>query len=117
MARQVTLYGIPNCDQVKKARAWLDARRVAYTFHDFKKLGLDKALAQGWLKHLGADTLINRKGTTWRALDEAQKAKADAPAGALALVTDQPTLIKRPLLDRGGALSVGFTPESYAKFF
>lgn len=117
MARPVTLYGIPNCDQVKKARAWLDARGVAYVFHDFKKQGLDNPLAKSWLEQLGADTLINRKGTTWRALDDAQKAKADAPAGALALVTTQPSLIKRPLLDRGGALSVGFTPETYAKFF
>ena len=117
MARQVTLYGIPNCDQVKKARAWLDARGVAYTFHDFKKQGLEKSLAQGWLSQLGADTLINRKGTTWRALDDAQKAKANAPAGALALVTTQPSLVKRPVLDAGGSLSVGFTPETYAKLF
>jgi len=116
MARSVTLYGIPNCDTVKKARAWLDAQGIAYTFHDFKKQGLDAPLAKAWLGTLGADTLINRKGTTWRALDDARKALAAQPAGALTLVTEQPSLIKRPVLDRDGALSVGFTPETYAKY-
>jgi arsenate reductase len=117
MARSVTLYGIPNCDTVKKARAWLDAQGVAYTFHDFKKQGLDAALAQSWLAALGADALINRKGTTWRALDDAHKALAAQPAGALTLVTGQPSLVKRPVLDRDGALSVGFSPDTYAKYF
>jgi arsenate reductase len=113
----ITLYGIPNCDTVKKARTWLDGRAIAYTFHDFKKLGLPKAAAQAWLKELGADTVINRKGTTWRGLDDAQKQQADSAAGALALITAQPSLVKRPVLDRDGALSVGFTPDTYAKFF
>jgi len=117
MARSVTLYGIPNCDTVKKARAWLDAQGVAYTFHDFKKQGLDAALARNWLAALGTYTLINRKGTTWRALDDARKALAAQPAGALTLVTEQPSLIKRPVLDRDGALSVGFSPATYAKYF
>jgi len=113
----ITLYGIPNCDTVKKARTWLDGKGVAYTFHDFKKLGLPKPLAQAWLNSLGADTVINRKGTTWRGLDDAAKAQADSSAGALALITTQPSLVKRPVLDRDGALSVGFTPETYAKYF
>ena len=113
----ITLYGIPNCDTVKKARTWLDGRGVAYTFHDFKKLGLPKTAAQAWLKELGADTVINRKGTTWRSLDDAQKQQADNAAGALALITAQPSLVKRPVLDRDGALSVGFSPDTYAKFF
>jgi len=117
MARSVTLYGIPNCDTVKKARAWLDAQGVTYTFHDFKKEGLDAALASTWLAALGADTLINRKGTTWRALDDVRKALAAQPVGALTLVTEQPSLVKRPVLDRDGALSVGFSPETYAKYF
>jgi arsenate reductase len=117
MAKQVTLYGIPNCDTVKKARTWLDAHGVAYTFHDFKKQGLDKAVAQGWLKEIGSETLINRRGTTWRKLDEAAQAHAATDAGALALVLEQPSVIKRPVLDRDGALSVGFTPDAYARYF
>lgn len=117
MAKKVTLYGIPNCDTVKKARAWLDSQGVAYTFHDFKKQGLDKNLAQAWLKDIGPETLINRKGTTWRKLDEATQAKAASPAGALEVMLANPSVIKRPVLDRDGALSVGFTPETYAKYF
>lgn len=117
MAKTVTLYGIPNCDTVKKARAWLDAQGVTYSFHDFKKQGLDKSLAQGWLTELGPELLINRKGTTWRKLDEATQAKAGTVAGALALMLEQPSVIKRPVLDRDGALSVGFTPDTYAKYF
>jgi arsenate reductase len=117
MPRTVTLYGIPNCDQVKRARAWLDSRGVSYTFHDFKKLGLVAPLAGAWLDQLGAAVLINRKGTTWRALDQARQRQADSRAGALALITEQPSLVKRPVLDRGGALAVGFTDETYATFF
>ena len=117
MAKTVTLYGIPNCDTVKKARTWLDARGVTYTFHDFKKQGLDQGVAEGWLKEIGQETLINRKGTTWRKLDEAAQARAATPAGAVALMLAQPSVIKRPVLDRDGALSVGFTPDAYAKYF
>ncbi|MDB5581280.1 MAG: arsenate reductase [Bradyrhizobium sp.] len=117
MAKKVTLYGIPNCDTVKKARTWLDAQGVTYEFHDFNKQGLDRALAQGWLKSLGPEVLINRKGTTWRKLDPAHQAQADSAAGALALMLEQPSMIKRPVLDRDGALSVGFTPDTYAKYF
>ena len=117
MATTVTLYGIPNCDTVKKARTWLDEQGVAYSFHDFKKQGLDKSLAEGWVKTLGPDVVINRKGTTWRKLDEATQAGAQTPAGAVALMLAQPSVIKRPVLDRDGALSVGFTPDTYSKFF
>jgi Spx/MgsR family transcriptional regulator len=117
MSRIVTLYGIPNCDQVKKARAWLAAKGVDHVFHDFKKQGLAEPLAQAWLDSLGADILINRKGSTWRSLDPARQRLADAPAGALALMTEQPSLVKRPVLDAGGTLHVGFTPESYARLF
>ncbi|HEY4370976.1 MAG TPA: ArsC family reductase [Burkholderiales bacterium] len=117
MAKTVTLYGIPNCDTVKKARTWLDSQGVTYTFHDFKKQGLDKSLAAGWLKELGPEVLINRKGTTWRKLDEAAQANAGSAAGALALMLAQPSVIKRPVLDRDGALSAGFTPDTYSKYF
>jgi arsenate reductase len=117
MAKTVTLYGIPNCDTVKKARTWLDAQGIAYTFHDFKKQGLDKSLAQGWLKGIGPELLINRKGTTWRGLSDEKKAQAETPAGALALVLESPSVIKRPVLDRDGALSVGFAPDTYKTYF
>jgi arsenate reductase len=117
MPGTVTLYGIPNCDQVKKARTWLSAKGVNYVFHDFKKQGLPKPLAQAWLRQLGADALINRKGTTLRTLDEARKALAGKPAGALTLITEHPSLVKRPVLDRDGSLSVGFIPEIYTELF
>ncbi len=90
---------------------------MSYTFHDFKKLGLGAPLAQAWLDQLGAAALINRKGSTWRALDQAHREKADTPAGALALITEKPSLVKRPVLDRGGALAVGFAAATYATFF
>jgi arsenate reductase len=113
----VRLYGIPNCDQVKKARAWLKARSVPFAFHDFKKHGLPVELAQEWLKRLGTDTLINRKGTTWRALPDARKALVDKASGAIALIMEQPSLVKRPVLAWQAHLSVGFDPEKYATLF
>ena len=116
-----TLYGIPNCDQVKKARSWLTARRADYTFHDFKKQGLSAAMAQAWIAEVGAERLINRKGSTWRSLDDARKALVDKPSGAVALIVEQPSLIKRPLLRPAGArvnaLVVGFDPQVYAELF
>ena len=117
MPKKVTLYGIPNCDTVKKARAWLDAQGVAYSFHDFKKQGLDQSLAQGWLREIGPELLINRKGTTWRGLSDDRKAQAETSAGALALMLESPSVIKRPVLDRDGALSVGFAPDTYKTYF
>lgn len=113
----VRLYGIQNCDQVKKARAWLEAQAVPFTFHDFKKQGLTAELAQEWLKRLGTDTLINRKGTTWRALPDARKALVDKASGAIALIVEQPSLVKRPVLAWQAHLSVGFDPEKYATLF
>ena len=111
----ITLYGIPNCDTVKKARAWLDEQGVAYTFHDFKKQGVDAAMLRGWLRHVPLATLLNRKGTTWRALSDADKARAEDEAGAIALMQQSPSLIKRPVLARNGKLTVGFKPETYAQ--
>lgn len=101
------LYGIPNCDTVKKARKWFDAKGVSYRFHDFKKDGVDMDLLTPWLAALGPQTLINKRGTTWRKLDEAEQARAETdPAGVLMA---HPSLIKRPVISGPHGLSVGFT--------
>lgn len=112
----VTLYGIPNCDTVKKARRWLDDAGVAYHFHDFRKDGLDAPLLQGWIDELGWEKLLNKAGTTFRKLPEDQKTGLDA-AKAKALMLDQPAMIKRPVLDAKGARSVGFSAEGWLARF
>lgn len=104
----VKLYGIPNCDSVKKARTRLAAAAVAVDFHDFKKLGVPGAALDAWLAAVGAELLLNRRGTTWRGLDEAAQASAASVAGARALMLAQPSVIKRPVIEWGdGAISVG----------
>ena len=110
------LYGIKNCDTMKKARAWLDQRGVAYAFHDYKTAGIDPVRLAGWAERGGWETLINRAGTTFRKLSEADKADLDA-AKALALMEAQPSLIKRPVLEHGGRIVVGFKPEVYGEVF
>jgi len=112
----VTIYGIKNCDTMKKARAWLDGHGVAYTFHDYKASGIDAAHLRSWAGKVGWEVLLNRAGTTFRKLDEAEKADIDA-AKALKLMQAQPSLIKRPVLDVDGTLLVGFKPEVYEKQF
>ena len=111
------LYGIPNCDQVKKARAWLDAHPIDYVFHDFKKQGLSAALAHAWLDEAGAERVINRKGSTWRTLDDARKALVDKASGAATLICEQPSLVKRPVLRHNGALTIGFDADHYKTLF
>ncbi|NYH98773.1 arsenate reductase [Cupriavidus plantarum] len=113
----VLLYGIPNCDTVKKARTWLTDHGVDYTFHDFKKQGVSEAMLRGWLKHVPLTTLLNKKGTTYRALSDADKALAESEAGAIALMQQSPSLIKRPVLESGGKVEVGFKPEQYSGAF
>ena len=108
----IVLYGIKNCDTMKKARAWLDAHNVAYDFHDYKTAGIDKARLAGWLNELGWEVLLNRAGTTFRKLPEADKQDLTA-AKAIALMLAQPSMIKRPVLDADGRLLVGFKPEVY----
>jgi arsenate reductase (glutaredoxin) len=107
----LTLYGIPNCDTVKKARTWLTEQGLDYTFHDFKKQGVPADRLPQWTKALGWEALVNRQGTTWRKLDDAAKAAVvDAPS-AQALMVAQPSVIKRPVLERDGqCLSVGLEP-------
>ena len=112
----VTLYGIPNCDTVKKARRWLDEAGVAHNFHDFRKNGLDADLLQSWMDNLGWEKLLNKAGTTFRKLPDDQKADLDA-AKAKALMLDQPAMIKRPVLDANGDYAVGFKPDDYQARF
>jgi arsenate reductase len=112
----VTLYGIKNCDTMKKARAWLDARGVAYAFHDYKASGLAPEVLRGWAESVGWETLLNRAGTTFRKLPEADRVGLDEKK-ALALMLAQPSMIKRPVLDGGATLVVGFKPETYAARF
>lgn len=113
----ITLYGIPNCSTVKKARTWLEERDIAYVFHDFKKAGIAQDVIDGWQKQVGWEVLVNRKGTTWRALsDERQAAIVDA-GSASALMREAPSLIKRPVLDTGDSTHVGFADELYQQIF
>ena len=113
----ITLYGIPNCDTVKKARTWLAGNGHDFTFHDFKKQGLTRELVAGWLEQLDWETLVNRKGTTWRNLPNERKAQIVDKAGALELMLENPSVIKRPVLAGVGPVSVGFSADMYeAKF-
>lgn len=108
-----TLYGIPNCDTVKKARVWLEQHGVAVTFHDYKKVGIDRPRLEAWVAEHGWETVLNRAGKTFRALPDADKADLDADR-AVALMLVQPSMIKRPVLDLGDRTLVGFRPERYA---
>ena len=112
----VTIYGIKNCDTMKKARTWLDARGIAYRFHDYKAEGIDAASLARWVSALGWETVLNRAGTTFRALPDADKQDIDAKK-AIALMLAQPSMIKRPILDRDGQLTAGFKPEIYETLF
>jgi Spx/MgsR family transcriptional regulator len=108
----ITLYGIKNCDTVKKARKWLDTHNVEYTFHDFRQDGLDKALLNKWVKELGWEILINRRGTTWRKLDENIRERI-GKSSAIKIMLEQPAIIKRPVLDLGNKRHVGFKESEY----
>jgi arsenate reductase len=113
----VTIYGIKNCDTMKKARAWLDGHGVAYAFHDYKVAGIERGRLQGWARDVGWETLLNRAaGTTFRKLPDAGKTGL-TESKAITLMLDQPSMIKRPVLDVGGKLIVGFKPDIYAQAF
>ncbi|HKU90906.1 MAG TPA: ArsC family reductase [Steroidobacteraceae bacterium] len=107
------LYGIPNCDTMKKARAWLESQRVDYEFHDYKKSGIERAKLEAWIKAVGWEVLLNRAGTTFKKLPDAAKVNL-SEAKAVKLMLEQPSMIKRPVLERGKTLLVGFSPEKYA---
>ncbi len=112
----ITLYGISNCDTVRKARKWLAAAGIEYRFHDYRKDGLDKASLQTWSNELGWEALLNRRGTTWRQLPEQQKASVDE-ASAIELMLEQPAIIRRPLLDTGYKRVLGFSDKQYQTLF
>ena len=116
----VHFYGIPNCDTVKKARKWLDARGIAYEFHDYKKEGADPAKLAGWIGAKDLDTVLNRRGTTFRRLNDAEK--ADIGAGpdvsrAVTLLQEHPSMIKRPVVEHGGDILVGFKEDEWDAHF
>jgi arsenate reductase len=113
MTESVTIYGIKACDTMKKARAWLDMHGIAYAFHDYKVQGIDRGVLEGWVRVVGWETLLNRAGTTFRKLPDADKQDLDTEK-AIALMLAQPSMIKRPVLQAGGKLIVGFKPEIYA---
>lgn len=112
----ITLYGIKNCDTVKKARDWLDKKKIVYQFHDFRTDGLSEAQVSTWVNELGLDTLVNKRSTTWKELNEASKNSFNA-TNAIKIIIENPTLIKRPLLDTGKQKHVGFKDAEYSKIF
>lgn len=116
MASSVTIYGIKNCDTMKKARSWLDERNIAYSFHDYKAAGIERKRLEDWAKQVGWETLLNRAGTTFRKLADAEKTNLTEKK-AIALMVAQPSMIKRPVLEEGSRLLVGFKPDVYAKEF
>ena len=116
MIASVKIYGIKNCDTMKKAFAWLDAHKVAYEFHDYKKSGVSEAELSRWSGEAGWEKLLNRAGTTFRKLPEADQQDVTRDK-AIALMIANPSMIKRPVLEASGALEVGFRPERYAALF
>lgn len=110
----ITLYGIKNCDTVKKARRWFEARGIDYRFHDLRADGVEIKTIEGWLKQCGAGPLVNRRSTTWRGLSATEQARADGSEIA-ALLVEQPTLIKRPVIEATDMLCVGFDPDCFEK--
>ncbi|MFV8847859.1 ArsC family reductase [Serratia fonticola] len=113
----LTMFGIKNCDTIKKARRWLEEQGVAYQFHDYRVDGLDEQLLRDFVERLGWEPLLNTRGTTWRKLDEAQRNACNNAEAAIALMLEQPAMIKRPLLDDGkGHALLGFSSESYQQF-
>lgn len=105
----LNLYGIPNCDTLKKARIWLEEQALDFQFHDYKKVGVDASTLQAWVKQVGWEVLVNRRGTTWRKLAETDRETLNQ-ASAIGLMQANPSLIKRPVLDTGSQLLVGFDP-------
>ena len=111
---KIHLYGIPNCDTVKKARTWIDAKGLAYAFHDYKKEGADPERVAAWIAAAGLDVVVNRKGTTFRNLSDADKAAAADSHTAVALLVQQPSIIKRPIVEHPGGILVGFKEDEWS---
>jgi arsenate reductase len=112
---RVKIYGIPNCDTIKRARAWLHEKGIEADFHDYKTAGVSREQISSWLRQTDWETLLNRRGLTWRKLPDARKAAIKDDASAIGLMLEQPSIIKRPVLEYGGKLLVGFDAGSYAK--
>lgn len=112
----VTMYGIPNCDTVKKARNWLQEHDVAYDFHDYKKAGVDADRVKGWVAKASLDTVLNKRGTTFRKLSDDVKASLDEEK-AIALMVEHPSMIKRPIVEHANGLLVGFNAAEWADTF
>ena len=110
----ITIYGIPNCDTMKKARRWLDDNGVEYTFHDYKKLGVPEQRLTCWVERTGWEAVLNKRGTTWRKLDDSVKNRIDEQA-AIRIMLDNPSIIKRPVLEAGEMLLIGFKPDDYRR--
>jgi len=112
----IRLYGIPNCDTMKKTRKWLDEHNVDYEFHNYKKQGVPETELKSWVDQLGWEVLLNKRGTTWRQLNEQTKANVDH-ASAIQIMIDNPSIIKRPVLDADGKIHVGFSEDNYQTLF
>ena len=112
----ITLYGIPNCDTMKKARSWLAGHAIDYQFHDYKKAGIDETTLRSWVVQVGWELLLNRRGMMWRKVPQQVKDTIDE-ASAVRLMLETPSIIKRPVLDTGDSLHVGFKPEQYQEIF
>lgn len=112
----ITIYGIANCDTIKKARKWLDEHDIEYRFHNYKKEGLDESLLRAWVDELGWEALLNKRGMMWRKLDDETKSSIDE-AGAIRVMLETPSIIKRPVLDAGDSRYVGFNVDTYQKIF
>lgn len=110
----VDLYGIPNCDTVKKARKWLDASGIEYTFHDYKKEGADAGKVEAWIADKGVDVVLNKRGTTFRKLTDAEKANAADSHKAVSLLVQHPSMIKRPVVEHGSGILVGFKEDEWS---
>lgn len=110
----ITLYGITNCDTIRRARSWLSDHHIDYRFHDFRKDGLDEKLLKQWAKKLGWETLLNKRGLTWRRLDDDIRSNVDEKS-AIEIMLDNPAIVKRPVLEAGKTLEVGFNEDRYRK--
>jgi Spx/MgsR family transcriptional regulator len=110
----VKIYGIPNCDTMKKARRWLEANGIDYQFHDYKKLGVPEKKLRSWVRQAGWEALLNKRGTTWRKLDDDIRRSIDTES-AINIMLDNPSIIKRPVLESGKLLLIGFKQDEYAQ--
>jgi arsenate reductase len=110
----IKIYGIPNCDTMKKSRRWLEANGIEYDFHDYKKLGVPEKNLKNWVKQTGWETILNKRGTTWRKLDDDLKDNIDE-AAAIQVMLNNPSIIKRPILESGKLLLIGFDEDQYKR--